>query len=141
MKIFVTGVCGQLGFDVVNKALARGYEVIGSDILPGSNLVGTKYVQMDITDAAAVKTVIDELETTAQSVNAVVGSIDMKTLEDLGNIVGSFDPKTLENLDKITSTLDPNTLEDLNKVVASLNDGKLEKLDQILSLFDVFLGR
>ena len=61
MKIFVTGVCGQLGFDVVNKALARGYEVIGSDILSGSNLVSTKYVQLDITDAAAVKTVIEEL--------------------------------------------------------------------------------
>ena len=26
MKLFVTGVCGQLGHDVVNNAVARGYE-------------------------------------------------------------------------------------------------------------------
>lgn len=32
MKIFVTGVCGQLGHDVVNNAIARGNEAIGSDI-------------------------------------------------------------------------------------------------------------
>ncbi len=61
MKIFVTGVCGQLGFDVVNEALARGYKAIGSDILPKSTLVGTEYVQLDITDAVAVKVVIEEL--------------------------------------------------------------------------------
>lgn len=61
MKLFVTGVCGQLGFDVVNEALKRGYNVIGSDILPESKLVGAEYVQLDITDAAAVKAVIKEI--------------------------------------------------------------------------------
>ena len=34
MKIFVTGVAGQLGHDVMNELAARGYEGIGSDILP-----------------------------------------------------------------------------------------------------------
>jgi len=34
MKLFVTGVCGQLGHDVVNEALKRGYDVVGSDITP-----------------------------------------------------------------------------------------------------------
>lgn len=34
MKLFVTGVGGQLGHDVVNDAISRGYEVIGSDIAP-----------------------------------------------------------------------------------------------------------
>ena len=62
MKLFVTGVCGQLGFDVVNEALKRGYEVIGSDILPESKLVGAEYVQLDITDAAAVKAVIEGIQ-------------------------------------------------------------------------------
>ena len=32
MKILVTGVCGQLGHDVVNNAISRGHDVIGSDI-------------------------------------------------------------------------------------------------------------
>ena len=32
MKFFVTGVGGQLGHDVMNELLKRGYEGIGSDI-------------------------------------------------------------------------------------------------------------
>lgn len=33
MKAFVTGVAGQLGFDVVNELKRRGHETVGSDIL------------------------------------------------------------------------------------------------------------
>ncbi len=33
-RVFVTGVCGQLGHDVANELLRRGYDVIGSDIKP-----------------------------------------------------------------------------------------------------------
>ncbi len=69
MKIFVTGVCGQLGHDVVNNAIARGYEAIGSDIQPvysgvadGSTVTGTPYVQLDITDKDAVLSVIEEIK-------------------------------------------------------------------------------
>lgn len=61
MRLFVTGVCGQLGFDVVNNALTRGYEVIGSDIHSDHMLVGEEYVQLDITDATAVQNIIEEL--------------------------------------------------------------------------------
>lgn len=61
MKIFVTGVCGQLGYDVVNEALARGNEVTGSDVLPESKFVGAEYVHLDITDSLAVKTVVEDL--------------------------------------------------------------------------------
>lgn len=31
-KVFVTGVCGQLGYDVACELVRRGYDVIGSDI-------------------------------------------------------------------------------------------------------------
>ena len=34
MKVFVTGVNGQLGHDCVNELISRGYEAIGSDIQP-----------------------------------------------------------------------------------------------------------
>ncbi len=34
MKLFVTGVGGQLGHDVVNESIKRGYDVVGSDIAP-----------------------------------------------------------------------------------------------------------
>ncbi|MBO6116617.1 MAG: dTDP-4-dehydrorhamnose reductase [Ruminococcus sp.] len=60
MKAFVTGVGGQLGHDVMDELAKRGYEGIGSDILPS---VDTKYpyVQLDITDAAAVEKAISEV--------------------------------------------------------------------------------
>lgn len=67
MKVFVTGVGGQLGHDVMNELFARGYEGIGSDIAPvysgiadGSAVTSMPYVQMDITDKASVEKVIKE---------------------------------------------------------------------------------
>ncbi len=59
MKLFVTGVNGQLGHDVVNEASARGYEVIGSDI---HETGAGNYVQLDITNKEAVEKIIAELE-------------------------------------------------------------------------------
>ena len=68
MRILVTGVCGQLGHDVVNNAAQRGYEAIGSDIQPvysgvadGSAVTKAPYVQLDITDKDAVTSVIGEI--------------------------------------------------------------------------------
>lgn len=49
MKVFVTGVKGQLGYDVVNELTERGIQAVGVDI-----------EEMDITDAACVEKVIKE---------------------------------------------------------------------------------
>ncbi len=49
MKVFVTGVGGQLGYDVMNELKRRGHEAIGSDIIE------TADIQLDITDKAAVE--------------------------------------------------------------------------------------
>ena len=69
MKIFVTGVGGQLGHDVVNDAMGRGHEAIGSDIATqysgvqdGSAVVSAPYVQLDITDQAAVAATIEAIK-------------------------------------------------------------------------------
>jgi len=53
LKAFVTGVCGQLGYDVMNELAKRGYDAIGSDIQISAD---TKYpyIQLDITDKEAV---------------------------------------------------------------------------------------
>ena len=58
MKVIVTGVGGQLGYDVMNELRKRGFDCVGSDITdkPGEN-----YVQLDITDKAAVDKVLTEL--------------------------------------------------------------------------------
>ena len=61
MKVFVTGVAGQLGHDVVNELVARGHEAVGSDLAPAysgaadeSAVTRAPYVSLDITDGAAV---------------------------------------------------------------------------------------
>jgi len=68
MKVFVTGVCGQLGHDVVNELVCRGYQSVGSDIqevysgvADESAVTAVSYVQLDITDKDAVSKVIDEI--------------------------------------------------------------------------------
>ena len=60
MKVFVTGVGGQLGFNVVNELKKRGYEAIGSDILD-EVAADCAYVKLDITNADAVETAITEV--------------------------------------------------------------------------------
>ncbi len=50
MMVLVTGVKGQLGFDVVNELTKRGHEAVGVDI-----------AEMDITDKLSVDTVISSV--------------------------------------------------------------------------------
>jgi len=52
MKIFVTGVNGQLGHDVMLEIASRGYDGIGSDLQESS--VFPKYIKLDITDEKSV---------------------------------------------------------------------------------------
>ncbi len=61
MKVFVTGVGGQLGYDVINELTSRGYEAIGSDVLDGVTL-SVPYITLDITDAKAVEHIISEIK-------------------------------------------------------------------------------
>ena len=68
MKVLVTGVGGQLGHDVVNELVSRGYEAVGSDIQPSyagiqDHTAVTKvlYVQLDITDQTAVEKKVKDI--------------------------------------------------------------------------------
>ena len=68
MKVFVTGVGGQLGHDIMNELYKRGHEGIGSDLAPAysgisddSAVTHMPYVSLDITDAAAVDRVIAQV--------------------------------------------------------------------------------
>ena len=69
MKVFVTGIGGQLGHDVINNLTARNHEAVGSDIKPmygceeeESLAVTSPYVQMDITKADDVNRIIGEIK-------------------------------------------------------------------------------
>lgn len=69
MKIFVTGVGGQLGHDVVNYAVGRGHVAVGSDVAAqysgvqdGSAVISAPYFQLDITDQGAVAATIEKIK-------------------------------------------------------------------------------
>lgn len=65
MKVFVTGVAGQLGHDVMNELAKRGYTGVGTDlaesycgIQDGTYVTTAEYVSLDITDKEAVMNTI-----------------------------------------------------------------------------------
>ena len=89
MKVFVTGVAGQLGHDVMNELAARGHEGIGTDLLPqysgiqdGSAVCTMPYVSLDITDAEAVARTVRELQPEAIVHCAAWTAVDLAEDED-----------------------------------------------------------
>ncbi|MDO5550378.1 MAG: dTDP-4-dehydrorhamnose reductase [Lachnospiraceae bacterium] len=71
MKILVTGVKGQLGFDVVNELTKRNHQAVGVDI-----------EEMDITDPVSVNTVIKEVNPEAVIHCAAWTAVDAAEDED-----------------------------------------------------------
>lgn len=89
MKIFVTGVNGQLGHDVMNELAKRGYEGIGSDLAPAysgiaddSAVTTMPYVALDITDEQAVQQTISRIHPDAVIHCAAWTAVDMAEDDD-----------------------------------------------------------
>ena len=89
MKIFVTGVNGQLGHDVMNELAKRNIDGIGSDLKPvysgvadGSAVTVMPYVALDITDKESVHKVIDEIHPDAVIHCAAWTAVDMAEDDD-----------------------------------------------------------
>ena len=95
MKVLVTGVKGQLGFDVVNELEKRGHTAIGVDI-----------DEMDITDAISVEKVINNAKPDAVIHCAAWTAVD--AAEDEENIpkVRNVNAKGTENIAKVCKALD-----------------------------------
>lgn len=91
MKVLVTGVGGQLGYDVMIELAKRGHEAIGSDIAPsyagddGEEIVSRlPYVAMDITDEKRVQAVMEDVKPDAVAHCAAWTAVD--AAEDPQNI-------------------------------------------------------
>lgn len=96
MKVFVTGVNGQLGHDVAVELIKRGHTAIGSDIAPtasssdvlqmkrpeGSVIPDPSYMQLDITEADAVKTVLTGIHPDAVIHCAAWTAVDLAEEDD-----------------------------------------------------------
>lgn len=113
MKIFVTGVNGQLGHDVMNELASRGHEGVGSDLAPlysgiadGTAVTRMPYVSLDITDASAVKRVLEDVHPDAVVHCAAWTAVDMA--EDDENVakVRAVNAGGTQNIADICKELD-----------------------------------
>ena len=112
MKVFVTGVGGQLGHDVMNELHKRGYEGVGSDIAPaysgiddGSAVTTAPYVSMDITDAAAVTAALCAAQPDVVIHCAAWTAVDLAEDEDKQEKVRAINARGTENIAKTCKAL------------------------------------
>lgn len=113
MKIFVTGVAGQLGHDVMNELAKRGHEGVGSDIAAeyagiqnGTAVCSMPYVQLDITDKAAVEKVITETAPDAVIHCAAWTAVDMAEDDELVEKVRAINAGGTQNIADVCKKLD-----------------------------------
>lgn len=113
MKVFVTGVAGQLGHDVMNELAKRGYEGIGTDIAPeysgaadGTAVVSMPYVSLDITDADAVDRVICEMKPDVVVHCAAWTAVDLAEDEDKQAKVKAINVDGTANIASVCKELD-----------------------------------
>ena len=81
MKVLVTGVGGQLGYDVMHQLQSRGHEAIGSDILL-ENGDFEAYIPLDITDREAVAASVGQIKPDAVIHCAAWTAVDLAEDED-----------------------------------------------------------
>ena len=113
MKIFVTGVAGQLGHDVMNELAKRGHEGIGSDLAPaysgiqdGSSVTKEPYRSLDITDKAAVKTLLEELRPDAVIHCAAWTAVDLAEDPDKQEKVRAINAGGTQNIAEACREID-----------------------------------
>lgn len=113
MKVFVTGVGGQLGHDVMNELHKRGYEGIGSDIHPaysgvadGSAVTRMPYEALDITDAAMVRQVLGRVQPDVVIHCAAWTAVDLAEDEDKQDKVRAINAGGTRNIAQVCKELD-----------------------------------
>lgn len=95
MKVLVTGVKGQLGFDVMNELEKRGYQATGVDI-----------EEMDITDKDSVNHVIKDAAPDVVIHCAAWTAVDAAEDEENINKVIAVNAEGTENIAKVCKELD-----------------------------------
>jgi len=113
MKVFVTGVAGQLGHDVVNEVCRRGYTAVGSDIVTeyagvqdGSAVTKCQYVSLDITNEAAVSATLTEIAPDVVVHCAAWTAVDMAEDDDKVEKVRAINAGGTQNIADACKKLD-----------------------------------
>ena len=105
MKVFVTGVAGQLGHDVVNELLKRNYNAVGSDILDNVDSPA-EYVQLDITDKGSVENKLTEINPDVVVHCAAWTAVDAAEDEENKAKVHSINVEGTANIAEVCKKLD-----------------------------------
>ncbi len=98
MKVLVTGVCGQLGYDVVRELLSRGETVIATDIREVFTDLPVAYFPLDITDRTAVFSLVSRLSPDAVVHCAAWTAVDAAEDEKNRDTVYSVNVSGTENI-------------------------------------------
>lgn len=113
MKVFVTGVGGQLGHDVMNELHKRGYEGVGSDIAPeysgvqdGSAVTAMPYISMDITNADMVRDVLTQVKPDVVVHCAAWTAVDLAEEDDKVEKVRAINAGGTQNIASVCKALD-----------------------------------
>lgn len=106
MKVFVTGVGGQLGYDVMNELHQRGIESIASDVLPEVTSIDAPYYSLDITDGAAVSAMLEKLKPDAVIHCAAWTAVDAAEDEDKQETVRKVNVEGTKNIAAECGALD-----------------------------------
>lgn len=112
MRIFVTGVAGQLGHDVMNELAGRGYEGIGSDLAEsysgeadGTAVTKMHYVSMDITREKDVHRIITEVKPDVVIHCAAWTAVDLAEEEENKDKAYAINAKGTENIARVSKHL------------------------------------
>lgn len=121
MKVFVTGVAGQLGHDVVNELIKRGHVAVGSDVVEPERVItdiGTDssdpveikepatFELLDITDALAVEEVLTRVKPDAVVHCAAWTAVDLAEDVDKQDKVRAINAGGTRNIAEVCKKLD-----------------------------------
>ena len=114
MRVFVTGVSGQLGYDVVKELLSRGSAVVGSDITENEKSAllvedakGTasyEFAALDITDGAATEELLQRVKPDAVIHCAAYTAVD--AAEDNEELCRKVNAEGTQNIANVCKKLD-----------------------------------
>lgn len=113
MKVFVTGVAGQLGHDIMNELASRGYTGVGTDlaesysgIQDGTYVTMAEYVSLDITNKEAVMNTIKAIKPDVVVHCAAWTAVDLAEDEDKQEKVKAINVDGTQNIANACKEID-----------------------------------
>jgi len=104
MKVLVTGVCGQLGHDVVMELKKRGHQPVGTDLAPVYS-GDIPYVPLDITDEGAVSQTLQRIRPAAVIHCAAWTAVDAAEEEENREKVYAVNATGTQHIAKVCAAL------------------------------------